>query len=116
MPEEWTYEKALHMLANDAANLTWMLGQFDSQDPHTAGALVSLEQSNDLRMDEIVRLTRDVNGVMERVREHMTSFMRYGECDCIGECNECIERGCDCYAIHAHDGTGIRVHEIGDTK
>ena len=24
-----------------------------------------------------------------------------GKCDCIGECDECIERSCDCYTTHA---------------
>ena len=99
--ESFTYENALQLLVSDAANLTWALGQFDSKDPRTAGALVRLEQSNDLRMDEIERLVRDVNGVMGRIYEHMTSYMRYGECDCIGECDECIASECDCYATHA---------------
>lgn len=105
MVSEWhesvTYEKSLQLLVHDAATLTWALGQFDSTDPRTAGALVRLEQSKDLRRDEIERLVREMNDVMGRIREHMTSYMRYGECDCIGECDDCIASECDCYATHA---------------
>ncbi len=26
-------------------------------------------------------------------------------CDCIGECDDCIERGCDCYTTHVGQNT-----------
>jgi len=70
----YAYERALQMLANDAANLTHVLSMFDSTE--TLRSLSELENSNDFRMDEISRLTRDVVGVMERIAPYLPDDLR----------------------------------------